>query len=493
MTSSLIRSEGLPTQSDAPIATPVSARPRWQRRYLVQLIVTDTTVGVIAGLVAMQLRFGGDLAIARGAYLLISSLLPLGWLGALLINHAYDDRFLFAGNEEYQRVLRAAVALVAAIAFLAYAFDTEVARGYVTIAVPVAAVLGLLGRYLNRFLLHRSWAQGRCLRRVLVVGHATSVAALTGQLRHERYHGLEVVAACVPSLSTVPPQLRTVAVVQGLELASEMVRLVGADTVVVLSCPEMDGPSVRRLAWQLEAQDIDLVLASPLVDVAGTRTTIRPVDGLPMLHVEHPRLTGPRWLAKSLFDRCCAALALLLLSPLLAACALAVRLDREGPGPILFRQVRVGRAGRTFTIYKFRTMRHDAEDLLASLRRLNEHDGVLFKVRADPRITRVGRFLRRYSLDELPQLVNVLRGEMSLVGPRPPLPSEVAAYPSDMRRRLVVKPGLTGLWQVSGRSDLGWTEAMRLDLRYVENWSLTLDLVILIRTASAVLRAGGAY
>jgi exopolysaccharide biosynthesis polyprenyl glycosylphosphotransferase len=496
MTRSLTRNsldQGLPTPSDAPVVTPVSARPRWQRRYLVQLITTDTTVGVIAALVAMLLRFGGDLAIADGAYVLISSLLVVGWLGALLINHAYDDRFLFAGNEEYQRVLRAAVALVAAIAFLAYAFGTEVARGYVTIVIPMAAVLGLLGRYLNRFALHRSWARGRCLRRVLVVGHAASVAALTGQLRHERYHGLEVVAACVPRLATVPAPLRTVAVVAGLDLAPEMVRLVGADTVIVLSCPEMDGPSVRRLAWQLEAQDIDLVLASPLVDVAGARTTIRPVDGLPMLHVEHPRLTGPRWLAKALFDRLCAAFALLVLSPVLAVCVLAVRLDRQAPGPALFRQVRVGRGGRTFAIYKFRTMRHDAEDLLTSLRVRNEHDGVLFKVRQDPRITRVGRFLRRYSLDELPQLVNVLLGEMSLVGPRPPLPSEVAGYPADMRRRLVVKPGLTGLWQVSGRSDLAWEESMRLDLRYVENWSLTLDLVILLRTVSAVLRASGAY
>jgi exopolysaccharide biosynthesis polyprenyl glycosylphosphotransferase len=494
MTSSLMRNPGSPTQSGAPVITTVSARPRWQRRYIARLVVTDTLVGVFAALVAMQLRFGGDLAIAEGAYALISSLLPLGWLGALLINHAYDDRYLFAGNEEYQRVLRAALALVAAIAFVAYATDTAVARGYVTIAIPVAVTLGLFGRYLNRLLLHRSWAQGRCLRRVLVVGHAASVATLTGQLRHERYHGLEVVAACVPGLvAPAPPQLRTVAVVEGLDRAPEMVRLVGADTVVVLSCPEMDGPRVRRLAWQLEAQDIDLVLASPLVDVAGARTTIRPVDGLPMLHVEHPRLTGPRWLAKSLFDRIGAGLALLVLSPLLAACALAVRLDRDAPGPALFRQVRVGRDGRTFAIYKFRTMRHDAEDLLANLRLANEHDGVLFKVRADPRITRAGRFLRRYSLDELPQLVNVLRGEMSLVGPRPPLPTEVAEYPADMRRRLVVKPGLTGLWQVSGRADLAWEEAMRLDLRYVENWSLTLDLIILMRTASAVLRASGAY
>ncbi len=471
----------------------ISARPAWQRKYFVAVLVTDIVVAIVAGFLAMELRFGGDLAIADWSYAAFSSALPLAWVVVLLLNHAYDDRFLFVGNEEYQRVLRAALTLVAAIALFAYAFDIGVARGYVTIAVPVAAGLGLLGRYFNRLRLHRSWAKGRCLRRVLVVGHASSVAALTGQLRHERYHGLEVVAACVFPQDEVPPLLRTIRVERGPDYAASTARMTRADTVMVLSCPEMDGPNIRRLAWQLEDEDVDLVLSSALLDVAGGRTTIRPVDGLPMLHVEHPRLSGPRWLLKGVFDRCAAGLALLLLAPLLAFCALAIRLDRAAPGPALFKQVRVGRHGKPFTIYKFRTMRTDAEALLAELRARNDNDGVLFKLREDPRISRVGRLLRRYSLDELPQLVNVLRGEMSLVGPRPPLPAEVADYPSDMRRRLVVKPGLTGLWQVSGRADLTWDEAMRLDLRYVENWSLTLDLIILMRTGSAVLRASGAY
>ncbi|MGX6605973.1 sugar transferase [Micromonosporaceae bacterium Da 78-11] len=477
----------------APVLPASSARPAWQRRYLQTLVLTDTLVALLAALLAMQVRFSGDLAIADWSYALISCALPLAWLAALLLNHAYDARFLYVGNEEYQRVLRAALALTATIAFLAYASDSNLARGYVTITIPLTAALGLLNRHLNRRILHRSWARGRCLRRVLVVGHAASVAGLTGQLRHERYHGLEVVAACLPRLDTLPAQLRTVPVVEGLDLAAETASQVGADTVMVLACPELDGPHMRRLAWQLERHDIELVVASTLVEVAGERTTIRPIDGLPMLHVEHPRLTGPRWLVKALFDRLGAALAILLLSPVLAACALAIKLDGQAPGPVLFRQIRVGRHGRPFAIYKFRTMRCDAEDLLAELHALNEHDGVLFKVRQDPRISRVGRVLRRYSLDELPQLMNVLRGEMSLVGPRPPLPSEVEAYPADMRRRLVVRPGLTGLWQVSGRADLSWDEAMRLDLRYVENWTLTLDLIILMRTGSAVLRASGAY
>jgi exopolysaccharide biosynthesis polyprenyl glycosylphosphotransferase len=195
--------------------------------------------------------------------------------------------------------------------------------------------------------------------------------------------------------------------------------------------------------------------------------------------------------AKAVFDRVGAALLLVLFAPVLAAVAVAVRLD--SPGPVFFRQVRVGRYGREFQIYKFRTMHTDAERRLADVRHLNEQDGVLFKIRDDPRITRVGRHLRRLSLDELPQLFNVMGGTMSLVGPRPPLQREVAAYPRDARRRLAVRPGMTGLWQVSGRSDLPWEEAVRLDLRYVENWSLTLDLVILLRTLTAVWRGAGAY
>jgi exopolysaccharide biosynthesis polyprenyl glycosylphosphotransferase len=260
---------------------------------------------------------------------------------------------------------------------------------------------------------------------------------------------------------------------------------------MVLSCPELDGAMLRRLAWELERDDIDLIVSSSLVDTAGDRITVRPVDGLPMMHIEHPRLGGARRLVKSVFDVTVAALLLVLAAPLFLAIAAMIKLD--SPGPVFFRQTRVGRHGETFAMFKFRTMYVDAELRLEAMREQNEHNGVLFKIRADPRVTRLGRVLRRYSLDELPQLINVMLGDMSLVGPRPPLPAEVEQYPQDMRRRLVVKPGMTGLWQVSGRSDLSWDESIRLDLRYVENWSLTADLVILMRTAMVVLRGSGAY
>jgi exopolysaccharide biosynthesis polyprenyl glycosylphosphotransferase len=248
---------------------------------------------------------------------------------------------------------------------------------------------------------------------------------------------------------------------------------------------------LRRLAWELERDDIDLIVASSLVDTAGDRITVRPVDGLPMMHVEHPRLIGGRRFIKGVFDVTGAAFLLVLFAPVFLAIAAWIRLDTGGP--VFFRQTRVGRDGQSFRMVKFRTMHVDAEQRRQAMEASNEFAGVLFKMRQDPRVTRSGRVLRRHSLDELPQLINVLLGEMSLVGPRPPLHSEVEQYPEDMRRRLVVKPGMTGLWQVSGRSDLSWEDSIRLDLRYVENWSLTVDLVILMRTALVVMRGQGAY
>jgi exopolysaccharide biosynthesis polyprenyl glycosylphosphotransferase len=253
----------------------------------------------------------------------------------------------------------------------------------------------------------------------------------------------------------------------------------------------MGGVRLRSLAWELEKTGTDLCVAPSLLDVAGPRTTIRPTAGLTLLHVDHPQLGGIGLIVKELLDRCVAAVTLVLLAPLLALLSLAIWLSDGGPA--LFTQVRVGKNGRTFRIYKFRTMRVDAEQRKAQLLADNELDGVLFKLRRDPRVTALGVHLRRWSVDELPQLINVVCGQMSLVGPRPALPEEAARYADHVRRRLVVKPGLTGLWQVKGRSDLSWDESVRLDLRYVENWSLVLDLQIMWKTISVLIRGVGAY
>jgi len=275
--------------------------------------------------------------------------------------------------------------------------------------------------------------------------------------------------------------------------AAEALISSGADTIAFGAWSTLSQAELRRLSWELEGTHVDILVSPNLTDVSGPRISVRPVAGLPLLHVEKPEFTGFRRVFKGLFDRGVAAVSLVLLSPLFLMLALAVRLDSKGPA--FFRQERVGRAGRTFTMLKFRSMSVDAEQRLDEIKQDNVHgeDGPMLKVVNDPRITRVGHFLRRTSLDELPQLVNVLLGQMSLVGPRPPLPREVAQYENHVQRRLLVKPGLTGLWQVSGRADLSWEDSVRLDLYYVENWSFLLDIAILVRTVRAVLASRGAY
>ncbi|AGZ41486.1 undecaprenyl-phosphate galactose phosphotransferase [Actinoplanes friuliensis DSM 7358] len=448
-----------------------------------------------AAVLALFLRFGtaGSEPYMRG-YLLLTAILPVAWIACLAVNRAHEPRHLFVGTDEYARVFRSGLALTAGLAIVSFAFDLRLARGYVIIAMPLVIIVDLGARFVFRQMLHRSWARGEKLHRVILVGHERAVADMTRRLRREHHHGLGIIGACLPPGQRrqgfspgLPPIYGTFDGVAAAVTRSD------ADTVVVLSCPEIDGTALRQLAWQLERDDIDLIVASTLVDVAGDRTTIRPVDGLPMLHVEHPRLKGSARVVKTVFDWVGALVLLILATPLLLTIAAVVKFAPGGRGPAIFRQERVGKNGRPFMLFKFRTMQVNAEARLTELRNLNDNDGALFKMRKDPRVTPVGRWLRRFSLDEIPQLVNVLKGDMSLVGPRPPLAREVAGYPADMRRRLVVKPGLTGLWQVSGRSDLSWEESIRLDLTYVENWSLAMDLAILARTASAVVRSSGAY
>lgn len=473
------------------IGTPVRVLDRrkgWEQRYLRTLLGSDLLVGAAAGVLVYMLRFGTEITPYTSTYVLLSLALPFALVASLALTRAYDKRYLYVGTQEYDRVMRGGLWLIATAAVGSYALELPTARSYVLIALPAATGTLVLTRFLIRKSLHRRRERGDCLRRVVVVGHELAIIGLTRQLCRERFHGLEVVGACVPRGSDGRVGLP---VYGTFEDVAPAVRAAGADTVIVLSCPELDGHALRRMAWQLERDEIDLIVASSLIDVAGGRTTIRPVDGLPMLHVEHPRLSGGSRVMKELMDRVGAALLLVLSAPLLVVIAMALRID--SPGPALFKQVRVGRDGREFVIYKFRTMYTDAEARLAELKHLNEHDGVLFKIRDDPRVTAMGRWMRRYSLDELPQLLNVLLGQMSLVGPRPPLPREVAEYAADVWRRLAVKPGMTGLWQVSGRSDLPWEEAVRLDLRYVENWSMSMDLLILLRTLTAVARSSGAY
>ena len=471
---------------DAPRAQ--DKRPAvWVRKYLRLAALGDFCCAAAAALAAVLLRFGED---AGHPYIALSLTLPVLWLAALWLAGAYDVRVVGTGSDEFRKVMNAGVGLTAAIAIGSYANNIELSRGYLLIALPGMTLLDLIVRYAMRKRLHRLRAGGRCMQSVVAVGHEAAVAGLIAELRRDSYHGLSVAAACV----THPPGCGDIAgipVYGGVDDVTAAVSHFAADTVAVTSCPEMDAFRLRALAWELEKAGTGLCVSPALLDVAGPRTTIRPTAGLTLLHVDHPRLDGIRLAGKAVFDWCLAGLALVMLAPLMGVLALMIRL--EDGGPVLFTQMRVGRAGKTFRIYKFRTMVVDAEQRKAALMARNEHDGVLFKLRNDPRVTAVGAHLRRWSVDELPQLFNVLLGDMSLVGPRPPLPDEAAKYAEHVHRRLVVKPGITGLWQVNGRANLPWDEAVRLDLRYVENWSFALDLQILWKTFSALLRRSGAY
>ena len=460
---------------------------KWQRALVRSLVVLDFVAAAIAGLLALLVRFGTD---GESVYLLVTLGAPVLWVLSCASVRAYEQRFLGTGSEEFERVFNAGVRLLAVTAVVSLAFRLEPARLYVLIALPSTVILTLLFRYGARQHLHRLRASGQSLHKVVVVGRERSCAELIRQLRREPQAGFSVVGACIDR--TQGPQVEGVPVVGTSTSIVAALRETGADTVAVGAWSDLSQSDLRRLSWQLEGSGVDLVVAPSLTDVAGPRIHIRPVSGLPLLHVEEPEFSGIRRLLKNTVDRTVALVALLLAAPLLLSLAIVVRVTSRGPA--FFKQERVGTEGERFTMYKLRSMYVDAEQRLADLRALNEHgDGVLFKMKDDPRVTSVGRYLRRFSLDELPQLINVVKGDMSLVGPRPPLQSEVKQYQNDVRRRLLVKPGLTGLWQVSGRSDLSWDESVRLDLHYVENWSLALDLHILWRTMFVVLGRHGAY
>ncbi len=466
----------------------------WHRPYAASLIALDFVAVTLANLTTVvllekaQSGFQHDLVLFN---LIAYLFLPVAWLIVLWGNGAYDRRYLGIGTDEFKRVTRTAVTLTATISLTA--FLTKVAGDLSRLTVALAMLLGLvyvtLLRYAARRVLGLVRRHGRASHRVLLVGSLAEALEVYSAVTRNRAAGMIPVAIHLSDGYPAREADYPVPVHAGREVVP-LVRELGADTVAVCGSASAEPGELRRLAWQLEGTGVDLVVAPQLTDIAGPRVHVRPVEGLPLLYVEEPTLSGVSWLFKNLMDRIIAALGLLILSPVIAAIALAIRLSDRGP--VFFRQSRVGREGKTFRVWKFRTMYVDAEDRLAALVDQNESDGLLFKIRKDPRITPFGRFLRASSLDELPQLINVLLGEMSLVGPRP-LPAEDGDFLGDVRRRLLVRPGITGLWQVSGRSDLSWDDAVRLDLYYVDNWSLTFDLTIMWKTIGVVLRSKGAY
>lgn len=484
------------------VVSPAEAVAEWQRAYVRRLWITDLAVIVFAVYGSQFIRFGttgtslripgeGERPDFLISYAIVSAILAAGWFIALSLFATRDRNIVGAGTSEYRRITDASIRVFAILAILAFLLRSEVGRAYVLVAFPVGLFLLLVGRWAWRKWLLRQRLAGRFLHRAILMGERQKSAHVAEQIARDGVTGFEIVGAITEHGGASHDLARGIPVLGDYASLDRVLREARADTVVFTGADTIDPRGMRELGWQLERTSTNLVVAPALTDVAGPRIHARPVAGLPLIQVDYPVFTGQKYATKRAFDLVIGTLMLVLLSPLFLFITIAVR--RDSPGPAIFSQERVGLNGETFHMLKFRSMVVDAESHLPTLLDRTDGNGVLFKMRSDPRVTRVGAVLRRYSLDELPQLINVLRGEMSLVGPRPPLAAEVERYDDWARRRLLVRPGITGLWQTQGRSDLSWDDSVRLDLYYVENWSLTGDIVILYRTARAVVQAHGAY
>lgn len=467
----------------------------WADKYTWRLVGLDFVVGAVV--VALALTFGPANSDVSGGYIIASLAMPFVWVLTLALSRAYERRYLGVSDEEYRAVGRATIMLLGLLAVSALFVKVQWSRMYIILLVVGLFAFGVLVRRLMRHWLHSNRRKGSLMQRTVVIGRADAVAELIRNIQTSPDQGMNPVAVCTSAMDGTDSDWDGTTDIEGVPVmgsplqAISAVDLCDAEVVVVTSHPELAGKQLRRLAWALEERGVELVVSTGLLDVAGPRLSIRQSTDMSLLHIERPAATRRSVFLKSLMDRTLAFFLILMLSPLLIAIAIAIKVT--DPGPVIFKQKRVGVRGEMFTIFKFRTMCVDAEKKLESLLHMSEGNAVQFKLKRDPRITGIGHFLRKYSLDELPQLFNVLFGTMSLVGPRPQSQAEVEQYEPDAMRRLHVRPGMTGLWQISGRSDLNWEQSIRLDLRYVDNWSPIVDLQILFRTFRAVVAGSGAY
>ena len=468
----------------------------WASSYVTRVRWTDALIVAAAVLIAQRIRFGVPENISGGASatFVVTPCLIVAWVLSLRATQSSDRRIVGDGPTEYSRVLNACFTVFGLLAIVDLAFRLDLARGFIAIALPLGTASLLVSRWAWRRALYRSRLRRRNLNQVLVVGGTSSAIPLIEHLDKNPGLGFEVVGLCLPPGNehrSVTVNGSVVHVYGCFSDARDAVAQCGATTVAVTSAEAVGHSAMRELSWDLEGMNVDMLVAPGVTDVAGPRMMVRPVAGLPLLHIDKPRYDGANRFLKASFDRLGAAFLLLFFSPVLIICAVAVKVSSSGP--VFYRSERIGLGNVPFDMWKFRTMVNGADKQKAALAQQNEGAGVLFKLRDDPRVTAVGKKLRRSSLDELPQLFNVVGGSMSLVGPRPPLRNEVEQYSGVVTRRMLVRPGITGLWQVSGRSDLSWEESVQLDLSYVENWSIMQDAMILWRTVRAVLRSEGAY
>lgn len=464
------------------------------------LVVLDTVIVAAATFAAVALRqWIPLLPSANDADILLFPVIPfivVGWMIALALGGAYRPRHWGVGVEEYRQVFNSSVMFLMGLGFAAFILNYPLSRGFVAILLTGGVPLLLVGRLVARRTLQGLRNSGRHCVPTLVVGDQGAVDDVVAVLRRETWLGYTPVGQVAnhddDDLETLGATRAEIPEVGSLDDLLSVINRTAAEAVIFTTGSVRRGREFNEMARRLEGHRAEMIVVPAMTDISSERIRVTPVAGLPLMHVGKPQAERSLMLTKRIFDIVMATLALIVLSPVMALTALIVKLS-DG-GPVLFKQRRVGRRGEPFDLYKFRSMVPNAEEIRADLLEdHNESDGALFKIRQDPRITPFGRFIRRFSIDELPQLLNVLRGEMSLIGPRPALEREVEQYKVHVRRRLDVRPGMTGLWQVSGRSDLDWDDTVRLDLYYVDNWSMIQDLAILLRTFRAVFSSRGAY
>lgn len=479
--------------------TSAKAGMHWQRRYIRALIVSDVIVISLALACAQMVRLGRPITALDPAsvyFSILSAFVAIIWLTVLAAYRTRSPRIVGAGMEEYRRVISATLATIGVVAVALMIFRPEYARGYLAVAFPLGLAGLVVGRNVCRIYLASQRKQGKCVVSVLAVGDFRAVRSLVQSLTRGWGYGYSVAGVCLPGREaggTIEiPGVGTLPVMGDENSVEAAILATGADTVALTTTDHLGPEGVRELSWALDRLGVDLVVTPGVIDVAGPRLTMRPVAGLPLIHVEKPQYSGTKKLQKLAFDYLVSVGVLLAALPVMVGCAIAIKLTSKGP--VFYRSERIGLDGEPFQMMKFRTMVDGADRQIDSLVHVNDSvGGVLFKIKQDPRVTAVGRFLRKYSLDELPQFLNVLKRDMSVVGPRPPLRREVDTYNDQVRRRLLVLPGITGLWQVSGRSDLSWEDSVRLDLSYVENWSITNDVLIAVKTVRTVATGSGAY
>ncbi len=487
---------------DSPPTLPASSarrpEPRWQRRLASRLVVTDLLVLIWAILGAAYLTVRLEQPVDGAVFGWVSLnyvAVCLGvlavWMAALAAVGSRRPRSIGTGTLEFKALAQSTLVVLFVICLLVFVLKIDVSRAFVLVVLPLGLVALMVGRVLWRQWLRLHRQRGAMSSRVLLVGSGHNAARLASELRTHSAAGYHVVGALLTDQTSTEASLTGLPVFRSIDQLLSAVVDCGADTVFVTDGHNLPPAKLRELSWSLEPGRQHLVMAPSLTDIAGPRVHARPVAGLPLVHVETPRYEGADQFVKRAFDICVSAGILLVLSvPLLVVMAL---IKITSPGPLFFSHERIGKNGEPFRMLKFRSMIADADAGLAELlARQGTADTPLFKIENDPRITPIGRYLRRYSVDEIPQLLNVVAGRMSLVGPRPQVQREVQLYDHAAARRLFVKPGMTGLWQVSGRSNLNWEESVRLDLFYVENWSLSADLAIMVKTVRAVLAKDGA-